>query len=141
MRVNKSEVFVEEGKWYKAEIVDLDERDGDYGTYVVFKLSTQFGDVNYLCGVGSKKLGLMIKALELETNENNEYVIDSSLLERRVLVSLRYTDEGYLRVENVKPFVEESHTFSKETKSKKLDDNIPDDIPDDFDDDVFQNLK
>lgn len=113
MKIKVSDLRLDESKIYTASIESVDFKTGNFGDYIVFQMSTDFGNTNYMVGINAKpKLIRLIYACGYDVNSMpNDAEIDlQELVGKKVGVKLGYSSEGYLRIQSVMRLDENAET-------------------------------
>lgn len=117
MKIKVSDLKLDESKIYTATVESVEFKTGNFGDYVVFQISTDFGNTNYLVNLNAKpKLIRLIYACGYDVNSMpNDAEIDlNELVGKKIGVKLGYSSEGYLRIQSVMRLDETSDDSSEE---------------------------
>lgn len=117
MKIKVSDLKLDESKIYTATVESVEFKTGNFGDYVVFQISTDFGNTNYLVNLNAKpKLIRLIYACGYDVNSMpNDAEIDlNELVGKKIGVKLGYSSEGYLRIQSVMRLNETSDDSSEE---------------------------
>ncbi len=101
MKIKVSDYQLDEKALYRAQLVDIEAKDGDYGAYFRFLFSTPFGQTSLIVNARSTgKMRALLGALGIDIDQlAPETELDlTELIGREILVRLQYDSEGYLRI-------------------------------------------
>jgi len=107
MVIKVSELQFNEDEIYKATIEDVKFGTGNYGDYVAFTLSTEHGQTSYFINMNAKvKMIRFLYACGYNVNEMkpDDEIDLEELVNKTVGVKLQFTSDGYLRVQSVLPY-------------------------------------